>query len=630
MRRFVAIFTVAACGVGLAVSSASASGADTNARAGDVVSSSGVRLASSSSAATERLQLVLPLKARDTALQRFADAVTNPASPQYRHFRSIAWLSDHFGATAAERTKVLGYLRAHGAVDVHVDATGMFVDAEMKAARAAQVFHTDIVNHTAPWAHPFTTPAQTPTVPSTLSGAVTGVVGLSTEPMSLTSSVGRVSGSAARAISAAGSFRDKSATAGGSLLGPTGTGYTSVTGTPSGCSAALNMKVAATGEKTGFSPSQYLTAYNYAGLHNSNYKGQGERVALIEIDGFKQSDIRTFARCFKLNLPKITSYGVGISKPLAAGPETTLDLEVLDAAAPRLSGINVYESNSRPASVLKALTAPLQNKGRVPQVISASLGLCEPDMRAAVGKSGIAASQAALEVAVAHGISVVSATGDDGSSGCVNAEGEPLDKLSVNYPSSSKWVTAVGGTQLVLNSNNTIAAQAVWNDGSEDPGYASGGGVSILSGGLPSFQRGTVSGSHREVPDVAMLADVAPGYDIYCTVKGEANCGGLGWEPVGGTSAATPLFAGGLALIDQDLRMHKKSKLGLANTLLYKLGRNSLDAAQAFYDVTTGSNDVAPFIYGKTLSCCSATTGYDDASGWGGVDLKQLAQFALK
>jgi kumamolisin len=629
MRKVVAIFTVAACGAGLAVSSASASGTSTNADVGHVVSASGARLSSGSAAATERLQLVLPLKARDAALRRFADAVSNPSSSQYRHFRSIAWLSDHFGAGAAERAKVLGYLRAHGAVDVHVDATGMFVDAELKAARAAQLFHTDIVTHTAPWAHPFTTPAQTPTVPSTLSGAVTGVVGLSTEPMNVTSSVGRVTGAATK-LSAAGSFATKNAAAGGSLLGATGTGYTSVTGTPSGCKAALSMKVSATGEKTGFSPSQYLTAYNYAGLHNSNYKGQGERVALIEIDGFKESDIKTFASCFKLNLPKITTYGVGISKALAAGPETTLDLEVLDAAAPRLTGIDVYESNSRPASVLKALTAPLQNKGRVPQVISASLGLCEPDMRAAVGKSGIAASQAALEVAVAHGISVVSATGDDGSSGCVNREGEPLDKLSVNYPSSSKWVTAVGGTQLVLNSNNSIETQAVWNDGTEDPGYASGGGVSILSGGLPSFQRGTVSGSHREVPDVALLADVAPGYDIYCTVKGEANCDGLGWEPVGGTSAATPLFAGGLALIDQDLRTHKKSKLGLANTLLYKLGRNSSDAAKAFYDVTTGSNDVAPFIYGRTLSCCSAASGYDDASGWGGIDLKQLAQFALK
>jgi subtilase family serine protease len=623
MRRYVAIAAVAMCGAGITATTASAAPAG----AGHVVSTSGARVSETSTAATQKLQLVLPLKAHSAALQRFADAVTDPQSPQYRHFRSIAWLSAHFGASAGQRAKVVAFLRHSGASDIRVDATGMFVDADMRASRAAAVFHTDIVNHSGP--HAFTTPAQTPTIPSALSGTVTGVVGLSTAPIAAASNAARLNADAAGTLPRVGTIAPHSASSSTTLLS-SGTGYTPVTGTPSGCSKALHMNAAKIGEKTGFSPSQYLRAYNYTSLHDDNDKGQGERVALIEIDGFKQSNIKTFASCFNLHLPKITAYGVGISKPLAAGAEATLDLEVLDAAAPRLEGINVYETSSSPAYVLKALTAPLQNKHHVPQVISASLGLCESQMRSVVGKSGIKASTSALEVAAAHGVSVVAATGDDGSSACVNDDGNPVDKLAVNYPATSKWVTAVGGTQLWLKSDNTIKTQAVWNDGSEAPGYAAGGGVSTLSGGLPSYQRGTVTGSHREVPDVALLADVAPGYDIYCTVKGSENCSGLGWEPVGGTSAAAPLFAGGLALIDQDLRKHKKKKLGMVNPLLYKLGRSSSDAAKVYHDVTTGNNDVAPYIYDNTLSCCTAKVGYDDASGWGGVNLGQLAEFARK
>jgi hypothetical protein len=96
----------------------------------------------------------------------------------------------------------------------------------------------------------------------------------------------------------------------------------------------------------------------------------------------------------------------------------------------------------------------------------------------------------------------------------------------------------------------------------------------------------------------------------------------------GGTSAATPLLAGGFALIDELLRRQGHVALGLANPLLYRLGRNPTGAAQVFYDVTTGSNDVGPFIQ-QPLGCCTAVPGYDEASGWGGVNIDALSQAAL-
>ena len=72
------------------------------------------------------------------------------------------------------------------------------------------------------------------------------------------------------------------------------------------------------------------------------------------------------------------------------GGEATLDVEVLDAAAPGLKGIDVYETKPSASATLRALTAPLQNRGFKPQVISASLGLCEPDVFLAIGLEGTA------------------------------------------------------------------------------------------------------------------------------------------------------------------------------------------------------------------------------------------------
>jgi hypothetical protein len=130
-----------------------------------------------------------------------------------------------------------------------------------------------------------------------------------------------------------------------------------------------------------------------------------------------------------------------------------------------------------------------------------------------------------------------------------------------------------------------------------------------------------------------MLADLLPGYAIYCTAT--HDCLGpsspSAWQTVGGTSAGTPLLAGGVAIVDQMLAASGHENLGLLNPLLYKLGASSA-APSVFYDVTSGSNDIGPFIpggNGQPLGCCNAGPGYDEASGWGSVAIGGLAQQAL-
>jgi kumamolisin len=373
-----------------------------------------------------------------------------------------------------------------------------------------------------------------------------------------------------------------------------------------------------------------LSAYGLSQLRGQGLTGAGGRVALIEVDGFKSSDLRTFGRCFGIGVPSIHAFGVGVNHPLGPGPEATLDLEVLTAAAPGLTGIDVYETTADAAGSLQAFIAPLENAGFKPQVISASLGLCEPAIRQALGSSGIRTAEAEFQMAAAGGISVLAASGDSGSADCTESDGTPDDFLSVNFPASSPWVTAVGGTNLSLSPQNAIQSEVVWNDTDLAPGSAGGGGPSALFG-RPSYQAGTVAASRRELPDVAMLADIAPGYAVFCTAPDCMSGAPSPWQSVGGTSAATPLLAGGVALVDQLMRQHERADIGQLNPLLYRIGRSSL-AGAVFNDVTQFGNDVGPYIpgNGQPLGCCAAAPGFDEASGWGSVNVAALALAAMQ
>ena len=554
------------------------------------------------------MHLVLPLVADNAGIDRFATAVSTPGSPEYGQYESIASLSRRFGASASARRRATRFLRRAGAIAIRMDATGMFIDATMSAADAERVFRTSLADYRTARASRYTAPTTGVRIPAGLRGVATGVIGLDGAP--LAAQPPAVHGEQAVATSA----------------------YTPATGTASGCAAGV-----ATG---GFTPNEYLGAYGYNTLQAAGTMGQGERVALIEIDGYKSSDLKAFASCFGLHLPKIDPFGVDVGRQLAPGGEATLDLEMLTTAAPDLSSIDVYESQPQAGDVLHALTEPLQSKGFKPQVISASLGLCESQTLSAVGHAGVNAVESALAEATASGITVVSASGDDGSSGCVDPSSSelPLPQLTVDYPASSKWVTAVGGTNVQLTPQNTIASQQVWNDENTFSGatgieYGAGGGGFSGVFKRPNYQNGTVVQNQRAVPDVSLLSDIEPGYDVYCTA---ADCLSSAhpdpWQTVGGTSAATPLLAGGFALIDQVLGEHQLDNLGLANPLLYGIGRNPAQAPTVFDDVTVGSNDLGLFLTssGAGLGCCTAAAGFDEASGWGGLNLGVLSTIALK
>lgn len=575
------------------------------------------------------LHLVFPLAANDAGLQRFAHQVSSPKSKFYGHYESISRLARRYGASVRTRHLVAGYLRSVGARRVKIDATGLFAYATVSAGLADRLFSTSLEQFRTATGARFISPAAGVAVPGALQGLVRSVIGLDTEPLATPgASINRAS-PAVRLRAAHGRFTVHPGLS--ALVASQPSSYLLRTGTPRGCAAGQSAGETGGDPNTAaFTPNQYLTAYGFDPLHNAGYRGQGVRVALIEVDGYRYRDLQTFAHCFGLDIPALTAYGVGVQHALAPGPETTLDLQVLDSAAPDLKAIDVYESKSSIADALRALTAPLQNPGKIPQVISASLGLCEPVVREVIGRGGLRAAESAFAMVAAAGTSFLASSGDQGAEDCRDSHGNPAGLLAVNYPSSSPWITGVGGTNIELNSSNNLAGQLVWNDTSDQPGSAGGGGHSVLFG-RPFFQHGFVSGSRRVVPDVALLADLVPGYAIYCTAGSLCQGAGSGWQSVGGTSAATPLLAGGVALADQAAHAVKRQAVGFLNPLLYAIANSSRRSA-VFSDVTAFGNDVGPYVpsIGHSLGCCTAAPGFDAASGFGSVNVYGLAATAIQ
>jgi kumamolisin len=561
--------------------------------------------------AARPIELVLPLSANDAGLQRFASSVTTPGSLHYGDYQSIDRLARLFGASPRTRRLVASFLRRSGATHIRIDRTGLFADATVTAALARRLFETPLAQFRTALGARFVAPTERARIPASLRGLITGVVGLDTRslaPQTRRPAPRRAAPAAAR---------------------PTSASLRTGTVSPSACAAGANAgELNGNPSTAGFAPNQYLTAYGFDPLHSAGLNGQGERVALIEIDGFNYNDIKTFANCFHFDIPALNGYGVNGAGRLAPGGEATLDLEVLDAAAPDLKSIDVYEARASAAETLRAMTAPLQNRGHKPQIISASLGLCEQALTGSIGIPGIRATESALAMAAASGTTFLASSGDQGSADCSAESGAPIARLAVNYPASSPWVTGVGGTNIALNAANQITSQLVWNDTFVQPDSAGGGGISHLFD-RPSFQKGTVAARSRAVPDVSMLADIIPGYAIYCTASRDCSRSHP-WTTVGGTSAGTPLLAGGLALIDQALREHKRQDLGLVNPLLYKIGRSSL-ASAVFSDVVRYDNDIGPNdpSIRRSLRCCAARPGFDDATGWGSVNIANLAAVAL-
>ena len=185
--------------------------------------------------------------------------------------------------------------------------------------------------------------------------------------------------------------------------------------------------------------------------------------------------------------------------------------------------------------------------------------------------------------------------------------------LSVDDPSGQPYVVAVGGTKLVIDGNANWKSETTWNELSVQEG-AGGGGIS-KTWTIPSWQTAAIKGDPqaskkmRNLPDVSLNADPETGYGVYF-IDASSGSTSAQWAPIGGTSAAAPLWAAFNALVNQNRLAKGLTPTGFINPALYAIGTSSSYASD-FHDIADGSGNGSGKDNYKTVK------GFDNATGWG-------------
>ena len=330
-----------------------------------------------------------------------------------------------------------------------------------------------------------------------------------------------------------------------------------------------------------YTPLQVAEAYNFP----ASASGAGQTIGIIELGGgYRQADLAAYFKTLGLAAPAITAVSVdgGKNKPSTASGadgEVMLDVEVAASVAPGAK-VAVYFTPNTDQGFLDAITTAVHDAANKPSVISISWGGPESSWTA----QSMTAMDEACQSAAALGVTITVAAGDNGSTDGGTGN-------NVDFPASSPHVLACGGTKLDAN-GATIVSEVVWNELANNEG-ATGGGVSNVFA-LPSWQAkaqvpaATTTTGGRGVPDVAGDADPTTGYTI--RVDGQTMV-------IGGTSAVAPLWAGLVAVANQQLG----TQVGFIQPAIY-----AAKAAAAFNDITQGNN-----------GAFSAGPGWDACSGLG-------------
>jgi len=600
------------------------------------------------------LTVIAPLTlAHQAQLTEYVAGEYSTTSPNYHHFLTPKAFADYFGATAAHVDAVTHTLASLGFAVAPVAVNRLYVKFSGTAGQIEKTFGTVIDRLRLPGSlSTFTANVTDLTLPASLSGLISGLIGLNSLA---------VPHDSLEYPSAAALARDRA-----SVL--TTVPETGLDGGAAPCAGAI--------AGAGYTAPQLAIAYNFNGLYAQGYLGQGMTASLVEFDDYHDSNVDVVQRCFGdmgTVVNRVLVDGGTGGPPGGGEDEDMLDITTMLEMLPKLAKLDVYVAPNTGTAEVDMYNDFVTNDDS--PVLSSSWSGCEE----LDSQSDAILFNTVAEEAAAQGQQIFGDTQDSGASGC-RGYPDPLgEDISVQTESASPYVTAVGGTDLAVSSTiNGLNdhAEDTWNsDG------AGGGGQSTYWT-MPSWQASLPSAVAapgasgvgcdapsgmlcREVPDLSADADPdfgmqgdtklqftdnvgSPGYSIYCATP---NCALLdelglpipdtlptslgppqgigGWEPVGGTSAATPLTASAYLLWDQDAQSEGLSGLGYLNPGLYAVADNPAKYATDFYDVTTDSND-AQYDTSDCPSGCNihhlyqAGPGYDMASGLGSYNATNL------
>ncbi len=567
----------------------------------------------------ERIMLLLKRNPeQDIELQELLDAQQDPGSPSYHQWLTPEQFGERFGPAPEDIAVIIDWLQKQGFSVAGVAKGRNVIEFSGTAEQVGEAFHTEIhkylVNGKERWAN-----ASDPQIPEVLAPVIAGIVSLHNFE-----------------IRHIGSNMSIGAT-------PHGVGGVEPLLSICGLVACTYF----------IAPGDFWTIYHETPILTGSPKinGTGVTIGIVGRGDVSASDISSFRSTY------LGSGYPGTYQQIINGPdpgsgipadveENTLDVEWATATAP---GANILFVTSETDSLNgMELSAQYLVDNNPAAVVSVSYGACEQSLEA----SGNTFFNGLWEQAAAQGITVVVGAGDSGAAGCdIQTEGWATKGLAVSGMASTPFNIAVGGTMFNEGSGtywsptetstpapHTSALgyipEEVWNQSFDLLSLSAGGGgasscaVFDSSGSCsgypqPSWQTGifgSLSPGVRNVPDVSLSAASHDAYIIY--LNGAVSS-------ASGTSVSTPAFAGVMALVNQKAG----ARQGLANPVLYKLaasefgssGNSSCISANVtsgntciFYDITSGNNSVP----GQTGYI--ATTGYDQATGLGSVNIANL------
>lgn len=522
-----------------------------------------------------RLQLTIGLATNRQALENNLATIYDPNSPQFGHYLTPQELAAWYGAPQADIDKVTAYLQTQGFQILAVSPLRNQISVSASVAEITQTFGISLQTFNENGVTVFG-PGSTVTLPAALKGLITSVIGLS--------SIAQPNRPALPLVGAASSTPEQPVDA---------------------CDGA---------KTHGVTPDQTAATYGYTQAYKASLTGKGVNIGVFtSLDkAFSVDDVNIFLRCttggtLHRSVVKVDGGARDDGNSGAYLAEAELDFEYLSALAPDAQLIE-YQSAMCVNPVLclagQGVTlaqsfADVANQmaaeGRV-QVASISLAVWEDFFTA----DEIFTMNQAIETLAAEGVTIAIATGDCGAFG-----NNKYGQLSVDMPASAPYALAVGGTELQINSQGHRASEIVWSDPNPDKSqcqnsWGSTGGLSKI---FPqaSWQQGDgvknkYANGKRQLPDVSAIAWKEPQY-----FQGK-------WYDSGGTSAAAPIWAAALAVVNQGLLQHRKQTVGATPTF-YRLA-NQKSKLHPYYDITQGNNQYYP-----------ATAGFDLSTGWGAPNI---------
>ena len=555
---------------------------------------------------------------QQSALDALLAAQQDPSSPSYHQWLTPDEFGARFGAADADLSRVQSWLMQHGFIVDGVSRSRNRITFSGSVAQIESAFGTELHYYTASGETHFA-PSQDLSVPAALAPVVQAVTNLS-------------------------SFRPRPHFRN------------------AGPQVAVNPDF--TSAQSGnhyLTPDDVATIYDIAPAYQGGYNGAGQTIAVLGQSAIVLSDIEHFqtAAGFPIKDPTITLVPNTGASTITPGDESESDLD-LEYSSTIASGatIDLVYAGSPNTGVFVALQYAVDQK--IGHVISMSYGTCET----AIG-SNYAGLNGVLQQAASQGQTVVVSAGDNGSTDCygdTTLSTAEQQALAVDFPASSQYVTAMGGTEFpaadaastnttywksasgtdVINSALSYIPEQVWNNDAVANGVATlssgGGGASALTS-RPSWQTGVPgipSGSFRLLPDISLDASNVNAPYLYCssdTSVGVTGSCANGFRDTskkyltaaGGTSFDAPIFAGMVAILND--RLNNTTGQGVINSTLYTLAANASTYAKAFHDITSGNNECnLGTAYCSTAGASVYVSGarYDEASGLGSIDFYNL------